>query len=163
MAFELIRSAADWRSYLQQYAAEHGIATVNGRAPQQYPCLVDSIPNGEALASCYVYPQQAEALLEAAQAQPSPAAAPADLETTVARLVHNILSQSIRGIAANLRTIVEELVEVKVTSHERYEKLLAKHLADIDQYVAEQAANRRMANLEVTPWRVSQDDGCNGV
>lgn len=144
----LIRTPAGWQEYIRSYQQRYGLAAGQvqwGQGPEHFPCLVASILAGPGkIVSCYVYPEQAQALLAVSREMGrGPAATDqgpiqeAAVRTLVKHEVHAQLGQSIREIAANLRAIVEELVAVGVTTPERYETLLAKHAADVDQYLAE--------------------------
>ena len=115
----LICNPSDWESYTQRIAQDSDLnaSTVAwGSGPRQYPCLVASIiPSPMKVVSCYVYMDDVKPLLEAAgfstaQRQGPPAVAHSGLD--VAYKKH---------VAAMLRAIVEELVEVKVTNQERYQ------------------------------------------
>lgn len=174
----LINTKQEWLEYTQRFSQENSLALSQvqwGHGPEQYPCLVASVPQGVGkIVSCYIYPEQAEVLLTAARklegikegpkVEEAECMSRASLAKMVRQMVLGEVGKSMREVTANLRAIVEELVAVKITTPERYEKLLVKHLADVDQYMAECKAGKagKGTTASDTLLRRLMDDDCSG-
>ena len=174
----LLKSKADWANHQFHWAGENQVPLGNidwGRGPDKYPCLVATVAVqvGKCV-TCYLYEEQATALLQAVRETAAPATTRPDdvdnpkimavLRRLVRCEVRDALGLALREITANLRAIVEELVEVKITNPDRYEKLLAKHLADVDQYLAELAQKGPPRDApDLLTRRIMPKDDCEGI
>lgn len=178
---KLIQTNGDWAAYTREFEVENKIVgQVNwGAGPQLFPCLVASLPNGIGrVASCYVYPDQAEALVHASRMQHGPvqpAVSPvqdvagakvltvADVNALIRQQTNRAVQHIFREMAANVRAIVEELVEVKITNPDRYESLVAKHLADVDQYIEGKHDRKSNTAPDRVTRRMFPEDDCGGA
>jgi hypothetical protein len=160
----VLRGPNDWEQYKQkaQAAFQMQSAQINwGSGPERYPCLVACAPrDAYQLMSCYVYLDDALRLLKASGgvldiakvsglphdffARPTPQPVdqqPNQLMTLGPMQTSMLPAQDFyRSVNAHLLAIVQELIEVKVTTHERYEGLYNKFLGLIDQWCTEDRA-----------------------
>jgi len=134
-AMTLLRNPGEWATYKQQLDEAHGhrLGSVAwGIGPRQYPCLVATKIQEELrqATSCYVYLQDAAELAAAGGFNMIPMDSP--MPQVSAGLPEN--TEFNKHISAMLMAIVDELVEVKVTTPERFEQVLTRHLANVDRW-----------------------------
>ena len=141
MGLALIANEANWSIYKLSLEAENqieGIA-VWGTGPKMYPCLVASLLVENRFKNCYVYVEDAAALLDENERQniaefgePDPPS----LHTI--NTVGPTQDQFNRHASAMLMAILDEMIEVKMTNPERFETVLARCTSRVDQFTAEQ-------------------------
>lgn len=137
--FTLLLSSADLVRHRAKSLADAGLESTNvtwGSGPEHYPCLVatrmDS--NHAYMASCYVTVDDAERLLTAVtDAKPPRGGA---RPKSASEIDSNPGLEWRLGVTANIRAIVQELIDVGVTTESRYSKTMAVCLADADQELA---------------------------
>lgn len=147
--FAVLRSAAEWDAYKVTMAAALGLSpqTVTwGGGPQQYPCLVASLPISGApikILSCYVYAADALRLLQSAGLQALPvsalpaAAAPAGITATN-------LVECCHSLIAHVLAIIDLDIRTGLYTEETYEENYTKFLAGVDQVAALQTDVRSL-------------------
>lgn len=123
--------------------------------PKMYPCVVAfALSQPVRIMACYFYPSDALRLLSVATlkavnpafplptatASPSGPASPVDPEPSYEppmRSNKEQVKEYQKHISAMLLTLVQELVDVGITSQERFETKMQANLAQVDQKYAE--------------------------
>ncbi len=150
----LLRCPDDWVQYRRALCHESNIdfdGTRWGHGPQLYPCLALSyvVPNSrpQRVATCYVYPDDARRLLMASGPMQGMVAIPvgavaAGPHATVLKPASGpdeATADTLRSLSAHVMALVSELVAIRATTEERYEKEYTRFLALADQVVSERA------------------------
>ena len=141
----LIENSHGWLLYTQRLCVENQLLPVSvsfGSGPLKYPCLVASTklnPHTNTFTSCYVYEEDARYLLQALLPAPEPVSPPAPpVSQATAPPISPQQEAFNKHISAMLLTLTEECVSMSVTNEARFSTKLAKNLARVDQYAAEQ-------------------------
>lgn len=128
----LLKDAQDWRAYREAFLDNHKLpedGVVWGHGPKAFPCLVASclLPalntNVAQILSCYVFPEDARRLLEAAG--------------QVQQLVGPRQDEFNRQVSAHLLALTNVMVETGIIKEEQFLKRLHGFHAFVDQVTQE--------------------------
>ena len=137
----LIRNPSEWQVYRQSMAEQASLdpSMISwGSDPVEYPCMVASRQISDTrFLSCYIYKHDARQLLQAHGELPSAPAGSSDLSFQKQQTAFN------SHTTALLMAIIEELESVSVIKRDRFERVLAKALARVDQVHAEGSSQLR--------------------
>jgi len=153
MGMTIIKTPSEWEMYQRSWEQEQGIQYGNivwGTGPEHYPCLVASLPAHDTVLSCYVYPEDAFNLIQAEGAIHGPGAfKPESVQPAAINTVGPTQDEFNKHITALCMAMLDELVEVKITNRERFESVLAKCVARVDQFTAEQHEGLQPAIVDI--------------
>ncbi len=129
---QLLHNKRDWCQYFQEMEEDlEPDCRISDVAPQTYPCLVLSGHMGRLTRHCFVYPPDALKLVKAVQG-------PGEQQVTEKTLSAASQDDFNKHITALVLSVIEELDSVSITKPERFEPLVARNLARVDQYQAGQ-------------------------
>jgi hypothetical protein len=151
-AFQILKNAVDWEKYKETHQTSWHVASVNwGPGPSLYPCMAVStiIRVENRVITCYVYVNDALALLEASPNAVITRSGPD--EVPVAKAEGPSQSDYNKHASAMLMALVQELVDMKITNEERFERIVTEKLALVDQVAAEKKGTDKLVMNRLHP------------